>query len=147
MDTTVSLSRNEERPVHLPALVEPPGQLGERLLAILRAGTAGEVLLQRGIDRRRGSYGDRRIGRELFDDLPPLASLPPHTQAHQAVVRTVVHKLEDSLGRPPQAREVADELGWRLSTFHRRMVEAGAGGLRAGDPPVESLDAERRTSA
>lgn len=148
MDMTVSFSRNLEHSGHLPELVESPGhQQAERLLAALRAGTAGEVLPRYAGDRRGGSYADRRIGRALFDDLPPLASLAPHTQAHQVEVRTAVNKLEDALGRPPRAKEVADALGWPLSTFHHRMVEAGAGGLREGDRPVESLDTAPRTSA
>jgi RNA polymerase sigma factor for flagellar operon FliA len=53
-----------------------------------------------------------------------------------------VPRLEQQLGRAPRAWEVADQLGWTLAALHRCMVEAGAGGLRAGDVPLEdSVDA------
>jgi RNA polymerase sigma factor for flagellar operon FliA len=35
---------------------------------------------------------------------------------------------------------VADELGWTLADFHRCMVDAGAGGLREGDAPLEETE-------
>jgi hypothetical protein len=143
MQLTVTPARPIAPSLQRPEPLQPQGtQLVLPLSSTLLADPGSDPLPCRDGERRGRGYADRRIGSTLFDDLPPLASLPPHAQGHQRLVRAAVQKLEHTLSRAPRAGEVALQLGWSLATFHRRMVEAGAGGLRAGDPPVESLDAE-----
>ncbi len=44
------------------------------------------------------------------------------------------------LERAPCARELAAALDWPIADLFHAMLAAGAGGLRAGDPPIEALD-------
>jgi len=101
---------------------------------------ANEALERRDDDpcvRGCGHYASRRIDTATLDDLRSADALPPESRSRQLAVRAAVPRLEQQLGRAPRAWEVADELGWTLAALHRCMVEAGAGGLRAGDVPLE----------
>src|SRR5690606_22459353 len=42
--------------------------------------------------------------------------------------------------RAPCAHELAAALDWTIADLFHAMLAAGAGGLRAGDPPIEELD-------
>jgi DNA-directed RNA polymerase specialized sigma subunit len=90
--------------------------------------------------RLSDTYASRCIGARSFALMPGLDTLPPDVQAQQEQVRAVVARLELRLDRAPRARELAAELRWKLSELFYRMLAAGAGGLRAGDRPVEMLD-------
>jgi RNA polymerase sigma factor for flagellar operon FliA len=54
-----------------------------------------------------------------------------------------LQRLQHRLGRAPRAKELADDLGWTLSEFHRCMADAGCGPIRCSDHPPES-DVEQR---
>jgi RNA polymerase sigma factor for flagellar operon FliA len=83
------------------------------------------------------TYASRRIHGAMLDALRAVDTLPREARFRVRAVRGAVHKLEHRLGRAPRAKEVSNELGWSLDEFHRTMVEAGAGGARAGDEVLE----------
>lgn len=86
------------------------------------------------------TYAARRIEGSMLDALRELDSLSRDTRSRLREVQTAVQRLEHRLGRPPRAKEVANELGWSLERFHRCMVDAGAGGVRTGDEDLENHD-------
>jgi RNA polymerase sigma factor for flagellar operon FliA len=84
------------------------------------------------------TYAARRIEGSMLDALRDMDTLSRDARARLREVRAAVQKLEHRLGRPPRAKEVANELGWSLDDFHRCMVEAGAGGVRMGEEELEN---------
>jgi RNA polymerase sigma factor for flagellar operon FliA len=76
----------------------------------------------------------------MLDALRANDSLPREARARLRDVTAAVQRLEHRLGRPPRAKEVANALDWPLAKFHRVMVEAGAGGARAGDEELEHVE-------
>lgn len=97
--------------------------------------------------RHSGTYASRRIGGVTFALMPPLHALPDVVQMEQRQVRAAVAQLETRLARAPSARDLAAHLGWTILELYNRMVAAGAGGLRAGDPPIEELEKATASSA
>ncbi len=97
-------------------------------------------------EKGRGSsfetYAARRIEGSMLDALRGMDTLPRDVRQRLREVRAAVQRLEHRLGRPPRAKEVANELGWPLDRFHRCMVEAGAGGVRAGEVDLENIEDE-----
>lgn len=83
------------------------------------------------------SYAARRIEGAMLDALRASDTLPRVARSRLREVGVAVQRLEQRLGRTPRAQEVANELGWSLEKFHDCMVEAGAGGIRAGDEELE----------
>jgi RNA polymerase sigma factor FliA len=92
---------------------------------------------EQGPDSTFETYAARRIEGEMLDSLRAEDTLPRAARARLRKARTTVQRLEHVLGRAPRAKEVANELGWSLEEFHSCMVEAGAGGMRAGDKRLE----------
>jgi len=86
------------------------------------------------------TYAARRIEGSMLDALRELDTLSRDTRSRLREVSAAVQKLEHSLGRPPRAKEVANELGWTLELFHRCMVDAGAGDVRTGDEELENRE-------
>jgi RNA polymerase sigma factor for flagellar operon FliA len=86
------------------------------------------------------TYAARRIEGSMLDALRDMDTLSRDTRSRLREVRVAVQRLEHQLGRAPRAKEVANELGWTLDGFHRCMVDAGAGGARAGDEDLENVD-------
>jgi RNA polymerase sigma factor for flagellar operon FliA len=86
------------------------------------------------------SYAARRIEGSMLDALRELDTLSRDTRSRLREVSTAVQRLEHALGRPPRAKEVANELGWTLDQFHRCMVDAGAGDVRTGDEELENRE-------
>jgi RNA polymerase sigma factor for flagellar operon FliA len=111
---------------------------------LMQAGMIGLLEAMRGFDQRRGAsfgtYASRRIEGAMLDQLRATDTLSRGVRAQQRKIRAAMHRLEQKLGRPARAKEVADELGWPLATFHRCMETVGAGTLRAGDRPFEVLE-------
>lgn len=135
---------------HRPLVAE----IARRLLGRLPAHVGMDDLMQAGMiglheamcrfDQRQGAsfgtYASRRIEGAMLDQLRAADTLPREARAQQRLIRSAVHRLEQKLGRPARAKEVADELGWPLAAFHRCMETVGAGTLRAGDRPLEALE-------
>ncbi|WP_280152712.1 FliA/WhiG family RNA polymerase sigma factor [Piscinibacter sp. XHJ-5] len=95
-------------------------------------------------EQGRGSsfetYAARRIEGSMLDALREMDTLSRDARARLREVQAAVQKLEHRLGRAPRAKEVANELGWTLEQFHRCMLDAGAGGARAGEIDLENVD-------
>lgn len=86
------------------------------------------------------TYAARRIEGSMLDALREMDSLSRDTRSRLREVRAAVQRLEHRLGRPPRAKEVANELDWTLDEFHRCMIDAGAADVRTGDEELENHD-------
>jgi RNA polymerase sigma factor for flagellar operon FliA len=86
------------------------------------------------------SYAARRIEGSMLDALREADTVPRVVRSRVRKVRVAVQRLEHRLGRPPRAKEVANELGWSLEEFHRTMADSGAGSMRTGDENLENLE-------
>jgi len=129
-------------------------QIARRIRARLPASVGLDELEQAGLiglnealsrfEEGRGTsfetYAARRIEGSMLDELRATDTLSRDSRARLREARTVVQRLEHLLGRPPRAMEVANELGWSLEKFHRCMVDAGAGGVRAGEVDLENME-------
>lgn len=108
-------------------------KLARHLVSTVKTGRGGSRATQ-------GTYASRRISALTFAVMPPLHTLPPGVQAQQRRIRAAVAELQLRLERAPCARELAAALDWPIADLFHAMLAAGAGGLRAGDPPIEALD-------
>ena len=129
-------------------------QIARRIRARLPASVGLDELEQAGLiglnealsrfEEGRGTsfetYAARRIEGSMLDELRATDTLSRDARSRLREVRTAVQRLEHALGRTPRAKEVANDLGWTLEKFHRCMVEAGAGGVRAGEADLENLE-------
>jgi RNA polymerase sigma factor for flagellar operon FliA len=152
---------NPDKPVHpcqrsadLAAYKPLVKQIARRIRARLPPNVGMDELEQAGLmglnqalsrfEEGRGSsfetYAARRIEGSMLDALRDMDTLSRDARSRLRDVRAAVQKLEHRLGRAPRAKEVANELGWPLEQFHRCMVEAGAGGVRAGEDDLENID-------
>jgi RNA polymerase sigma factor for flagellar operon FliA len=86
------------------------------------------------------TYAARRIEGSMLDALRQTDILPRRARAQLRRVHEAVRRLEHRLGRPPRAKEVANELDWSLEAFHQCMVDANAGGVRTSDEELENRD-------
>ena len=86
------------------------------------------------------TYAARRIEGSMLDALRDMDTLSRDTRSRLRELRAAVQRLEHRLGRPPRAKEVANELGWSLDDFYRCMVDAGAASVRTGDEDLENRD-------
>lgn len=104
--------------------------LARHLVDVMKTGRTGSRAAP-------GTYASRRISALTFAVMPPLHSLSPEVQAQQQRIRATVAKLQSRIDRPPCAHELAAALDWTIPDLFHAMLAAGAGGLRAGDPPIE----------
>lgn len=86
------------------------------------------------------SYASRRIEGSMLDALRQMDTLSRGVRSDLRQVSGAVQRLEHALGRPPRAKEVANELGWSLTRFHDCMAAAGAGSIRSDSEALENLD-------
>ena len=147
--------RSEDLAAHKP-LVQ---QIARRIRARLPLSVGLDELEQAGLvglndalsrfEEGRGStfetYAARRIEGSMLDALRAMDTLPRGARTRLREIRVAVQRLEHRLGRAPRAKEVANELTWSLDEFHRSMVEAGAGDMRAGE--LEDVDDDSSVSA
>lgn len=127
-------------------------RIAARMIARLPASVTMAELEQAGMiglneafarfDGERGAsfetYAARRIEGAMLDALRAGDTLSRDSRARLRQVQQAVQRLEHRLGRPPRAKEVANELGWTLQRFHDLMVEAGAAGKRSEDEDLEA---------
>lgn len=108
-----------------------------RIDDLMQAGMIGLHDAMSRFDERRGAsfetFASRRIEGAMLDELRLFDPLSRDARSRQRDIRGAVHRLEHHLGRAPRAKEVANELGWSLDTFHRVMVESGDGEVRFAD--------------
>jgi RNA polymerase sigma factor for flagellar operon FliA len=86
------------------------------------------------------SYASRRIEGSMLDALRQMDTLSRSVRGDLRQVASAVQRLEHRLGRPPRAKEVANELGWTLKRFHDCMAAAGAGSIRSDSDALENMD-------
>jgi RNA polymerase sigma factor for flagellar operon FliA len=86
------------------------------------------------------SYAARRIEGSMLDALRQMDTISRTARTDLRLVSAAVQRLEHGLGRPPRAKEVANELGWTLQHFHDVMASAGAGAVRSDSEALENLD-------
>lgn len=86
------------------------------------------------------TYAARRIEGSMLDSLREHDTLSRDTRSRLREVSVAVNRLEHKLGRPPRAKEVANELNWPLEKFYSCMVDAGAAGVRTGTEDLENHD-------
>lgn len=84
------------------------------------------------------TYAARRIQGSMLDALREHDTLSRDSRSRLREMSAAVSKLEHKLGRPPRAKEVANELNWPLEKFYTCMVEAGAAGVRTGAEDLEN---------
>jgi RNA polymerase sigma factor for flagellar operon FliA len=145
--------RSADLAAHKPLVRQIAGRLRARLPAnvgmdeLMQAGLIGLNDALTRFEEGRGSsfetYAARRIEGAMLDALRASDTLPREARSRLRAARAAVQRLEHRLGRAPRAKEVATELGWSLDQFHRCMVDAGAGSVRAGD---EALDVDEGLS-
>ena len=76
----------------------------------------------------------------MLDALRQMDTLSRTARGDLRLVSSSVQRLEHFLGRPPRAKEVANELGWSLEHFHDVMAAAGAGSVRSDSDALENMD-------
>ena len=145
-----SCKRSAALTVYLPLVRKIAGRLGRRLPPsvdmdeLVQVGLIGlnDALtrFEQGPGSTFETYAARRIEGAMLDTLRSDDTLSRDARGRLREVRGAVSRLEQSLGRTPRAKEVANELRWTLQKFHDCMVEAGAGGKRAGDTDLDSLE-------
>jgi len=86
------------------------------------------------------SYASRRIEGSMLDALRQMDTISRTARGDLRLVASAVQKLEHILGRPPRAKEVANDLGWTLGHFHDVMAAAGAGSVRSDSEALENMD-------
>jgi RNA polymerase sigma factor for flagellar operon FliA len=148
--TTGPCQRSADLAAHRPLVKQIARRIRARLppnVGIDELEQAGLMGLHQALERfeeGRGSsfesYAARRIEGSMLDALRELDTLSRDTRSRLREVRAAVQKLEHVLGRPPRAKEVANELDWTLDQFHRCMVDAGAGDVRTGDEELENRE-------
>jgi RNA polymerase sigma factor for flagellar operon FliA len=142
--------RSADLALHRPLVKQIARRIRQRLppnVGIDEMEQAGLLGLNQALSRfeeGRGSsfesYAARRIEGSMLDALREMDTLSRDVRSRLREVRAAVQRLEHTLGRPPRAMEVANELGWTLDEFHRCMVDAAAGGVRTGDEELENRD-------
>ncbi len=112
---------------------------------LVSAGTLGLVQAVEGFDLSRGlafsTYAMRRIRGAILDELRSRDWRPRSVRVKGRQLAHAVAVLESTLGRPPEAREVATALGIDLESYWRLredleggvMVSLGDGAGRSGD--------------
>jgi RNA polymerase sigma factor for flagellar operon FliA len=142
-----SQQRAADLALHMSMVRNIAGRIRSRLPAsvdmndLVQAGLIGlnEALsrFEEGPGSNFESYAARRIEGAMLDALRASDTLPRGARSRLREVGAAVQRLEQRLGRTPRAQEIANELGWLLEKLHDCMVEAGAGGMRAGDEQLE----------
>jgi RNA polymerase sigma factor for flagellar operon FliA len=148
--STHSCKRSADLALHRPLVKQIAHRIRQRLppnVGIDELEQAGLLGLNQALSRfeeGRGStfetYAARRIEGSMLDTLRELDTVSRDNRARLRRVRDAVQLLEHRLGRPPRAKEVANELDWSLDEFHRCMVGAGAASVRTGDEELENHD-------
>ncbi len=152
MDTTSASSRSCQRSadlqMHRPLVKQIAHRIRQRLppnVGMDELEQAGLLGLNQALSRfeeGRGSsfetYAARRIEGSMLDALREMDTLSRDARGRLREVRAAVQRLEHRLGRPPRAKEVANELDWTLDQFHDVMIDAGAADTRTGDEELEN---------
>lgn len=134
---------------HLPAVRRQALALQVRLPAsielddLIQAGTVGLLDALRRYDPNAGAsfstFASQRIRGAMIDELRSRDWLPRSVRRHARELDRCVHRLEQRLGRAPQEREVAAEMGMSLEDYRRLLSDTNSGLLL----PFEDIVAEQ----
>ncbi|AFT71651.1 RNA polymerase sigma factor [Alloalcanivorax dieselolei B5] len=134
---------------HLPAVRRQALALQVKLPAsielddLIQAGTVGLLDALRRYDPNAGAsfstFASQRIRGAMIDELRSRDWLPRSVRRHARELDRCVHQLEQRLGRAPQEREVAAEMGMSLEDYRRLLSDTNSGLLL----PFEDIVAEQ----
>ena len=148
--TTGRRQRAADLAEHMPLVRSIAGRIRRRLPPnvdmddLMQVGLIGlnEALsrFEQGPSSNFETYAARRIEGAMLDALRANDTLSRDARSRLREIRNAVQRLEHELGRPPRAKEVANELNWPLDRLHESLVDAGAAPKRSGDEELEYVD-------
>lgn len=109
---------------------------------LIQAGTVGLLDALGRFDPNAGAaflpFASQRIRGAMIDELRSRDWLPRSVRRHARDVESAIHRLTQRLGRPPEEREVAAELGMPLDEYQQLLGDINNGFLL----PYEEMVAE-----
>src|SRR5699024_655603 len=134
---------------HLPAVRRQALALQVKLPAsidlddLIQAGTVGLLDALRRFDPNAGAsfatFASLRTRGAMIDELRSRDWLPRSVRGQARTLDACVHRLEQRLGRAPEEREIAAEMGIGLDEYQRLLTDTNNGYLL----PFEEMVAER----
>ena len=119
--------------VRLPASVE--------LDDLIQAGMVGLLDAWGRYDSSTGAtfatFASLRIRGAMMDELRTRDWLPRSVRRSARAMDACIHELEQRLGRPPEEREIAAELGMSLSDYQQLLADTNSGQLLAYEELVD----------
>ena len=118
----------------LPDTVEIDDLVQVGLMALLEAA--------RNYSESRGAkfetFASIRIRGAMLDEVRNQNWAPRSYYRKRRELSRAIRAVENRVGRPPEAREIADELGVSLDEYHRLLAETSSGPLFSLDDALES---------
>lgn len=134
---------------HLPAVRRQALALQVKLPAgvelddLIQAGTLGLLEALRRFDPNAGAsfgtFASQRVRGAMIDELRSRDWLPRSVRRQARTLDACMQRLEQRLGRPPEEREVAAEMGIGLAEYQQLLADTNNGYL----VPFEEMVAER----
>lgn len=126
--------------VRLPASVE--------LDDLIQAGMVGLLDALERFDTAQGAsfstFANQRVRGAMIDELRSRDWMPRSVRRSVRALDQAVHKLEQSLGRSPDEREIASALDMSVDEYHQLLLDANNGYLLGFDEVVSELGEPRR---
>ncbi|PWW36511.1 RNA polymerase sigma factor FliA [Chromohalobacter israelensis] len=121
--------------VRLPASVE--------LDDLIQAGMVGLLDALERFDTAQGAsfstFANQRVRGAMIDELRSRDWMPRSVRRSARALDQAVHKLEQTLGRAPDEREIANALGMSVEEYHQLLLDANNGYLLGFDDVVSEL--------
>ncbi|MCK0744867.1 RNA polymerase sigma factor FliA [Chromohalobacter nigrandesensis] len=121
--------------VRLPASVE--------LDDLIQAGMVGLLDALERFDTAQGAsfstFANQRVRGAMIDELRSRDWMPRSVRRSVRALDQAVHKLEQSLGRAPDEREIASALDMSVDEYHQLLLDANNGYLLGFDEVVSEL--------
>ncbi|HCE39888.1 MAG: RNA polymerase sigma factor FliA [Alcanivorax sp.] len=132
---------------HLPAVRRQALALQVKLPSgidlddLIQAGTVGLLDALRRFDPNAGAsfstFASQRIRGAMIDELRTRDWLPRSVRRNARNLDQCVHRLEQRLGRPPEEREIAAEMGMDLAEYQQLLTDTNNGYLLPYEEMVE----------
>ncbi|OLO10897.1 RNA polymerase sigma factor FliA [Chromohalobacter japonicus] len=121
--------------VRLPASVE--------LDDLIQAGMVGLLDALERFDTAQGAsfstFANQRVRGAMIDELRSRDWMPRSVRRSVRALDQAVHRLEQSLGRAPDEREIASSLDMSVDEYHQLLLDANNGYLLGFDEVVSEL--------
>lgn len=121
--------------VRLPASVE--------LDDLVQAGMVGLLDALERFDATQGAsfstFANQRVRGAMIDELRSRDWMPRSVRRSARALDQAVHRLEQSLGRAPDEREIANALSMSVEEYHQLLLDANNGYLLGFDDVVSEL--------